>query len=252
MSAQDSVSTRAPANRVQRELIAYYGSFRSAVGSILFLWLNVSLLLAFSWPVLVIIFEAPSVAVEDTPIDWFVLRLGIALFGLVVTLFLWHLSPVPMRVATLQAVADVFKRGVLWTQVLLILAGVSLVLAAMLIASDAGPATKLVIFGLVEAVAIQALFGGYVKSAFDVLFKSWQAFLSVVGLFALFFGLRSMAFAMTAIDGDENYMLALAAGSAFGVILGAVTLLFRDRSGSLLPGILLHWTVFYLLSPYLD
>ena len=47
-------------------------------------------------------------------------------------------------------------------------------------------------------------------------------------------------------------MLALAAGSAFGVILGAVTLLFRDRSGSLLPGILLHWTVFYLLSPYLD
>lgn len=252
MSSQNAAPVATHVNGDRRELVAHYGSVRSTVGSILFLWMNLSILLAFGWPVLVIFFDAPAFAIEDTPADWFVLRFGIALVGALLTVFFWKQSPVSMQVASRNAVVGIFGRGVVWTQMLLILIGVSLMLAVLLLTSDAGPAAKLICFGLVEAFAIQALFCGFVKSAFDALFNRWQAFLAVVGLFAVFFGLRSLSFSIAAIEANQNEMLALMAGAVSGAVLGAGSLLFRNRSGSLLPALLLHWTIFYLLAPYLD
>ncbi len=236
----------------QRLMIAHYGTLRSAIGSTLFNWLNLSLLLAFGWPALVFVFDAPSGSVEHTPTDWFLMRLGVVLVGAGVTFLLWRLSPAPMRVASPQAVVELFGKGMFWTQVTLFLAGVSLFLAVLLLMADSGPATKLVVYGLVETVAVQALLSGYMKSALEVLFEPRQALLYVLGLFAAFFGLRSFAFAVTAAGGGENTVLALLAGGLLGVVAGAVSLCLRDRSGSLLPVILLHWTLFYLVAPYLD
>lgn len=251
MSKQDA-PTRAGTNLEHTLMIARYGSQRSAAGSTLFSWLNLTVLLAFGWPALVVFFDAPAVSIENTPLDWFALRLGVAVVGGGLTLLLWKLSPVTAQVATPQAVGDIFRKGIFWTQAVLFLAGVSLLLSALLLEADAGPATKVVIFGLAEAIAIQALLSGYMKSALDVLFTSWQSFIYGLGLFAAFFGLRSFAFAVTAAGGGENTILALLAGGLLGAVLGVVSLLLRDRSGSLLPGVLLHWMVFYLVAPYLE
>lgn len=250
MSNQDA-PTRSSANLEQTLMIARYGSSRSAAGSTLFSWLNLSLLLAFGWPALVVFFDAPAVSIENTPDDWFALRLGVAAAGAGLTLLLWKLSPVTVHVATRRAIMGIFRKGIFWTQAVLFLAGVSLLLSALLLETDPGPASKVVSFGLVEAIAIQALLSGYMKSALDVLFPIRQSFLYVLGLFAAFFGLRSFAFAVTAANGGENTILALLAGGLLGVAFGVVSLFLRDRSNSLLPGILMHWIVFHLVVPYL-
>ena len=251
MSNQDAPA-RSGTNLEQTLMIARYGSPRSAAGSTLFSWLNLTLLLAFGWPALGVFFDAPTVSIENTPADWFALRLGVAVAGGGLTLLLWKLSPVTVHVATPQAVVEIFRKGIFWTQAVLFLAGVSLLLSVLLLEADPGPASKVVIFGLVEAIAIQALLSGYMKSALDVLFPNRQSFLYTLGLFAAFFGLRSFAFAVTAAGGGENTILALLAGGLLGVVFGAVSLLLRDRSGSLLPGILVHWIVFHLVVPYLE
>ncbi|CAN5207431.1 hypothetical protein BH23CHL1_BH23CHL1_26140 [soil metagenome] len=250
VSNQDA-PTRTSTNLEQTLMVARYGSPRSAVGSTLFSWLNLSLLLAFGWPALVVFFDAPTVSIENTPADWFALRLGVAVVGGGLTLLLWKLSPVTVYVATSRAVVGIFRKGMFWTQAVLFLAGVSLLLSALLLEADPGPAGKVVVFGLVEAIAIQVLLSGYMKGALDVLFPSRQSFLYVLGLFAAFFSLRSFAFAVTASGGGENTILALLAGGLLGIVFGSVSLMLRDRSGSLLPGILVHWVVLHLVVPYL-
>lgn len=247
-----NASPRTNANLEQTLMVARYGSPRSAAGSTLFSWVNLSLLIAFGWPALVVFAGAPVVSVENAPTDWFVVRLGIVALGAGVTLLLWKLSPVTVRVATPGAAAGIFRKGMFWTQAVLFLAGVSLLISALLFQADTGPASRVIVFGLVEAIAIQALLSGYMKSALDVLFTSRQSFLYTLGLFAAFFGLRSFAFAVTAAGGGENTLLALLAGALLGAVFGAVSLLLRDRSGSLLPGVLLHWIVFHLIAPYLS
>lgn len=233
-------------------MMTRYGTLRSAAGATLFSWINLTLLLTFGWPALVVFFDAPSVAIENTPLDWFVLRLGFVVTGALLTVVLWMLSPAPVAVATLRSVAGIARRGMIWTQAVLILTGISVLLSVLLLLADPDPALKVISFGLLEAIAVQTLLSGYMKSAFDVLVPGRQSFLSVLGLFAAFFALRSFALAVVATGGGENEVLALLAGGVLGAVYGAVSLLLRDRSGSLLPGILLHWAALYLIAPYLD
>lgn len=243
-----------PANLdlVSRLLIERHGSQRSAIGSILFAWLNLSLLMAFGWAALVLVFDAPAIGLEVLPLDWFVIRFGIMLVAAVFTVLLWRSSDVPTWSMSTEAVTSLFKRGMIWTQVMLFLIGVSLVLAWFLLMLNIGQASRLLIFGVVEVFAVQALFAGYVKTGMDVFLSRARSFLLVTGLFSLFFASQSFALAISSAEGGQNYGLAFAAGAFLGAVVGAVTLLLRDRSGSILPGFLVQMLVFYLFIPFLE
>jgi hypothetical protein len=233
-------------------IIARHGSHRAAVGATLFIWVNLSLLLAFGWAVLVIALDAPPVGVEVLPADWFAARLAIAVVGAGLTVLFWRSSQVPTAPMSREAITGIFQRGVLWTQGMLFLIGVSAVLGVLLLSANPAQAARLLSFGVVEVFAIQALFSGFVKTAFDILLDRKLAFLIVTGLFAAFFGLQSMAISITAADAGQNYLLALVAGGVLGAVVGAVSLALRDRSGSILPSILFHLLLFYLLIPFVD
>lgn len=233
-------------------VIARYGNHRNAVGSMLFIWVNVSLMMAFGWAALVVAFDAPAVGVEALPTDWFIVRFLIILAAAGLTIMFWRSSMVPVSTLAREAFGGLFQRGILWSQGMLFLIGVSLVLAVLLLLASPGQATKLLLFGAVEVFAIQALFAGFMKTAFDLLFERGQSFGIVTGLFAVFFGLQSLAIAITSVDTDLNYYLALLAGGFLGAVVGAISLLLRDRSGSILPGFLVQLLVFYLIIPFVD
>lgn len=251
MSAQD-LYTRDRADVQSRLMIARYGSHRSAVGSTLFIWVNLGLFLAFGWAALVIAFDAPAVGVEVLPADWFAARLVIALIGAGLTVIFWRSSQAPTHAMSREAISGIFARGVLWTQGMLFLLGVSVVLGVLLLLANPGQAARLLSFGVVEVFAIQALFSGYMKTAFNLLLDRKRAFVVVTGLFAVFFGLQSMAIAVTAVDAGQNYLLALVAGGVLGMLVGAVSLVLRDRSGSILPAILVHLLLFYQVIAFLE
>lgn len=251
MSSQD-VSTKDRVEAQSRLLIARYGSHRSAVGSILFAWLNLSLLIAFGWASLVVAFDAPSVSVEILPVDWFVIRFVIILIAAVLTVVLWRSSMAPTSSMSREAAEGLFQRGVLWSQGMLFLVGVSLVLSVLLLLANPNQATKLLLFGVVEVFAVQALFAGYLKTAFDLLFERRRAFALVTGLFAVFFGLQSLAVAMIAVNADPNYVLAFLAGGLLGAAVGVVSLILRDRSGSIVPGFFVQLLVFYLFITFVE
>lgn len=237
---------------VSRLLIERHGSQRSALSSILFGWLNLILLMAFGWASLVVVFDAPAVSVETLPVDWFVIRLGIMLAAAIVIVVLWRSSYVPTTALSMDAVRGLFQRGMLWTQGMLFLIGVTFVLIVFLLLLDVGQASRLLLFGIVEVFAVQALFAGYVKTAMDALLSQRRSFLLLTGLFALFFAAQSLAIALSSDEGGQNYALAFFAGAFLGAVVGVISLVLRDRSGSILPGFLVQLMVFYLFIPFLE
>jgi hypothetical protein len=257
MNEGEHVSSKDAPSQVKTDLaarliIARYGSERGAIWSTLFIWVNLSLLLAFGWAAMVVAFDAPAVGVETLPADWFVLRWLIVTAAAGLTILFWRTSQVPTYSMSREAVEAIFQRGILWTQGTIFLMGVTFVLAALLLLANPQQAAQLLSYGVVEVFAIQALFTGYVKTAFDILLDRARGFWIVTGLFAAFFGLQSMAIAITAVDAGQNYLLALIAGAFLGGAVGSVSLMLRDRSGSILPGILFQLLLFYLFIPFVE
>lgn len=250
--SRDGAPSEAKAELAARLVIARYGSQRGAIWSTMFIWVNLSLLLAFGWAAMVVAFDAPPVGVEILPADWFALRLIIVAAAAGLTILFWRTSQVPTYSMSRESVEAIFQRGILWTQGTIFLIGVTFVLAALLLLANPERAGKLLSYGVVEVFAIQALFAGYVKTAFDILLDRSRGFWIVTGLFAAFFGLQSMAIAITAVDAGQNYLLALIAGAFLGAAVGSVSLMLRDRSGSILPGILFQLLLFYLFIPFVE
>lgn len=228
-------------------LIERYGSHGSAVTQTLVTWLNLSLLLALGWPAMVVVFGAPYRGVEHLPLGWFLVRLGIAAIVAGLTVVLWRLGPVSTRSGTLAAMAGIVERGRLWRQLTLTLLGVSITLVVLLILAEPARATRLVLYGVVESFAIQALLCGFMKRAFDVLLTPRRSNLLVTGLFAAFFGAQNLALASASPNIDENLVLVLLAAIMLGAVIGALSLLLRNRTGTILPGFLLHLLFLHLL-----
>jgi membrane protease YdiL (CAAX protease family) len=114
-----------------------------------------------------------------------------------------------------------------------------------LLLSDASAAAKVLGLGLCEALAIQVIIPGYVKSALEALEAApRRAFWICVVLFGIVFGLRAALAAAIQPDAEAGFVLAAAIALAVaGMALGVVFVYLRDRTSTLLPGILLHWLV---------
>jgi hypothetical protein len=234
---------------------ARYGDVRSFTLRTLYTWLTLTVLLSFGWPMLVVYADAPGVLPQDTPADWFQLRLLIAAGVAAVGGLLWRLSPVSTDTAQPGRGLALFSaaRGRVWPQVMVFLAGLLVVLSALRLADDPAGAAQVIALGLAEALAVQLILCGYLQGAFELLLEDYRATLATLALFALTFAIRGgLASATEESVGQDSFTLALLAGGAVGVLAGGVSLLLRNRSGSVLPGILAHWLLLGILPSFFE
>ena len=235
--------------RASTELIARYDSGRNAILRTLYAWLNLTLLLSFTWPALVVFFEAPLSSVPNTPVDWYLLRLTAPAAVLIIGARLWWTSGAPVYVASPARLAGLRELGPLWTQLQFFVLLLSLVLTAVLFASDPTSALKASLFGLVEAAAIQVVISGYVKTTLESLgAQPSRAFWICAVLFGVVFALRGGLAAAIQPDSIASVVFAAgAAGFVAGLALGVIFLYLRDRTASLFPAIVLNWLVVALI-----
>lgn len=226
----------------QGRVIAHFGSERYAALRALYHWLNLTLLLTFPWPALVTFFDAPSVRPENTPSDWFLLRLAAPVAAFLVAAHFWRSSGVPGDVAGPGHAIQLVSRGRLIGQIVLFLVGLSVVASIVLLLDDPTRATKALTLGLAEALAIQTLIAGYVKSTLETLDgKPVNIFALCLALFALSFAIRAGLAAGIQQDASGTLIAGgIIGGAAVGLLVGAVSLVLRDHTASLAPGVALQ------------
>ena len=230
-------------------LILRYDSERNALLRTCYSWLNLTLLMSFLWPALVVYADAPLVSVAHTPGNWFMARLAAPAAALVAGALIWRASGVAGYVAAPARLFEMRALGAVWVQALAFIVCLSFALAGVLLASEPTAALKVMLFGLVEAAAVQCVLAGYVKTTLETLGgRASRIFWISAILFGIVFALRGGLAA--AIQPDAGVGLIAAAGSAgavAGVALGISFTYLRDRSASLFPGIVLQWLVVALI-----
>lgn len=232
-------------------ILGSYGTRRSFTLRLLYSWLTMTMLFTFPWPLAVIIADAPTDAVWETPLDWFQVRLLPPAVMAAIVAWLWVLSPVPSDLLRRDRLLAPFRSGRVWPQVMVFLLGMIVLTSVLMMLENAGGALRLVVLTVAEAAVIVILVSGYMHSAFDVLLEEYReaaASLASVMLYAMTFGIRG-ALATTSeevVTGDQ-LVVAMSAGIVAGAIIGAVMVALRNRSGSLLPGFLALWLAFLLL-----
>jgi hypothetical protein len=233
----------------EEAIIARYGTRGGFTGRLLYTWFTLTILYAFTWPLLVLITAAPGETPWDTPLDWFQLRVLPPTLIAIIAAWLWRLSPVPHDTIDRNRWLAPLRQGRVWPQVLVFLIGLTLVISLMLLIENPGGALKLITLTLAEAAVIQILIAGYMHGAFELLLRKAQANLPVILLFSLTFGMRG---AIATVDEDvlvqEQFMVALSAGIVAGALIGAVSVFLRNRTGSLTPGIVALWLGLLLLA----
>lgn len=227
-------------------ILARYGSERSFVLRTLYTWLTLTILYLGIWPMLVIYAGAPAVSPEDTPLDWYQLRLLAPLLTAFAAGWLWWVSPVPTDTADRADVIGLLQRGRLWTQVLAFLAGMIVVIALFLLIEDASGGLRLLLVTLAESTVIGVIISGYLHGALEMLLRARQAALAASALYAVTFAMRSLL-AVTVQDTGGDLLVALGAGLLAGLLIGLTMAGLRAGSGSILPGILALWLLFLLL-----
>ncbi len=241
-----------PASDLERAhagLILRYDSERNAILRTLYGWLNLTLLLSFAWPALVVFFEAPLLNVANTPLDWFLLRIGAPATVLIVSARLWWASGVPGHVANPARVGDFRSLGPIWIQILAFIILLSLALSAVLLIDNPSHAAKVLLFGLVEAAAIQVVLPGYVKTSLETVGGDpSRVFWICVFLYGITFALRGGLAAAIRPDSIPSVVAGASVGGLIaGLILGFAFVYLRDRTASLLPGIVLQCLVVALV-----
>lgn len=223
-----------------------FGSERSFVLRTLYTWLTLTILYLGAWPMLIIYAGAPSVDPEDTPLGWYQLRLLAPLLTAVAAAFIWRVSPVPTETAARERVLLLARRGRVWPQVLLFLAGTIVVVALFLLVEDLSGGLRLLLLTLAEAAVIGIVISGYLHGALELVLRPRQAALAASGLYALTFAMRAML-AVASQEAGGDVAIALAAGLLAGLLIGLVAAGLRAASGSIVPGILALWLLFLLL-----
>jgi hypothetical protein len=233
--------------------IERYGSLRAYVLRSLYSWLTLTILFTFTWPLLVVYAGAPAESVVDTSGGWFQIRLLLALFTGAFSTWLWWVSPVPTEVGQPSSALALLRRGKVWPQVLVFLLGLALLLCVLLIIADPAKGLKVASYGLVEAVTVQVLLAGYMHGTFELVLEDSRAYLVTLGLFALTFAIRGGLASATQDDfGQDLLIVAAFAGAVVGLVAGGLSLFLRARSGSLLPGVLAYWLLFYILPAFFE
>lgn len=236
----------------RKQLVERYGSEPDVLKRALFVWAEFTLLIAAGWPIMVLFFQAPTQAVQNLPAGWFLLRFGLGVVAAFGVLIIWYGSDVPMIGVRLRDLVTTL-RDWRWLQATLFFAGLDFALGGVLIANDALDAIKLMSYGLLEAIAMQALILGFLYSTFETLgFPMRRGRVLCTFLMTATIAMQSVFLAAVQDDVTGGSLLnALLFGILAGVLIGWVWAWTRSRTGAIFIGVLSQWLVFSILPVYL-
>ncbi len=209
-------------------------------------WFNLTMLQQALWPLAILLFSAPQVALAATPWNWFALRIaGPIAAAVVAALYCSQFWSSRLRMpgrASDDAQSEI-PRSAIATQARYVLLGLPVAVGAMRLATEpVDEASKIILFGLANVAAFHLINFGVVPLAYEDRRQGLQA---GVLLFGLSWGLHD---ALRVALGDESgVLLAFAAGGFLGIVVGALSLLLRRWPGGALTAASAHFLVIYLI-----
>jgi hypothetical protein len=210
-------------------------------------WLNLTLVQQATWPLLLLLTSAPGGTPEETPMPWYLARLGAPLAAALLALF--YLRERPLR--TNHSVEPLGQpvRSPLATHARFLLLGLPvMVLAARLIAGPVGPVTKLALFGLADVAAYQLINFGVLARSFPQRERGLAAAVLFMGLS---WGLQS---ALLVAFGPETAspVLGFFAGTVAGIAVALCCRVLWRWPGGLLTAAATQWLVIYLIFGFVN
>jgi len=209
-------------------------------------WFNLTVLQQAVWPLMIVLFSAPQVNIEETPFGWYLTRIAgpliaASLAALYCSRYLrrfWRGSP-----AADQVEGSSIPAGMLATQLRCALLGLPVAVAVMrLLVWPADEATKVIVFGMINVAAFHLIHFGVVPMFYADRAHGLQVGAVLFGVsWALHDGL------LIALSNDGSWMLALGAGLFLGWVVAAVSLLIRRWPGGALAAAAAHFLVVYLV-----
>jgi len=212
-------------------------------------WLNLTLVQHGVWPLLVVIFSAPSVPIALTPLPWYWARLAAPVLATMLSLAYLAQRPQGLAsdIALRTAGATSERDRQLREQATILIIGVTTAVAILrLLQSPFLPVLKLEAFGLADTAAYQAINFGVAGRSIS----SGTAEALPIALFGLSWGLRDL-FLAGASPAAESLTLSFAGGGAVGLAIGAVSFGLRRWPGGYLTAGALQFLFVYLVLGFL-
>src|SRR5215203_7459748 len=213
-------------------------------------WLNLTLVQHGVWPLLVVVFGAPTVPVALTPLPWYWARLAAPV--LATLLALAYLAqrpqglPSDMALRTAEATSERDRR--LREQSTILIVWVTAAVGLLrLIQGPIVPVLKLEAFGLADVAAYQVInFGVAGRVALTGIGPALP-----VALFGVSWGLRDL-FLAAASPAAESLSSTFVSGGVIGLVFGAISFGLRRWPGGYLTATALQFLIVYLVLGFLD
>jgi len=209
-------------------------------------WFNLTVLQQALWPLLIAVFSAPQVDLEDTPSGWYVGRIAgpVIAFALAWIYYQsYHRSDWRSSLRTLLQPRSPARFAELARQLRYALLGIPVAVGmARLAAGPADEVAKITLFGLANVAAYHLIHFGVVPQLFTDRRQGLQA--SIL-LFGLSWGLHDAL--MVGLTEDGSWALAFAVGLFLGWIVAAVSLAIRRWPGGAPTAAAAHFLLVYLI-----
>ncbi|CAN5835183.1 hypothetical protein BH24CHL4_BH24CHL4_21080 [soil metagenome] len=209
-------------------------------------WFNLTVLQQAVWPLMIVLFSAPQVDIEESPFGWYLTRvagplIAATLAALYCSRYLrrfWRGSPAAYQDDDRSA-----HTSMLATQLRYALLGLPVAVALMrLLVGPADEALKIISFGMINVAAFHLIHFGVVPMFYADRTHGQQVGAVLFGVsWALHDGL------LVALSNDGSWLLAMGAGLFLGWVVAAVSLLIRRWPGGSLTAAAAHFLVVYLV-----
>lgn len=208
-------------------------------------WLNLTLVHQAIWPLLLVLTSAPAGKPQNLALPWFLARIaGPLTAALAALLYLRFRTATPARTELDRIGFAEPAPGPLARQARLLLIGLPLMVAVVrLLVGPAGPAAKLILFGLADVTAFQTVHYGVARRSYR---DAGEGITVATILFAASWGLRDLL--LTALGpSNASPVLAMTGGIAIGAVVALTSrALYRWPGGPLAAGAL-QWLLVYLV-----
>ena len=207
-------------------------------------WFNLTVIQHAIWPLAIAVFDAPQVDVQDTPWNWFAVRLaGPALAALVALLYIRRARMAGIETTSLPAMSVPEAAGGLAQQARYVLLGLPfMVLAARLFAEPVEEIGKIALFGLAQVAAYHLINFWIVPLSFPTGSRGLD--IGTV-LFGISWGLGDLL--RVGATSDGSLLLAFLAGTTAGLLVAMACRLIRRWPGGTLTAAAAQWLVISLI-----
>lgn len=222
-------------------------SDRLAAFKRLYRWLNLTLVHQATWPLLLLLTSAPAGEPEQTPMPWYLARVGAPTAAALLALMYVRQRPVGTTLTPQPPSPATQERGrssAVVQQARFLLLGLPVMVAVVrLVDGPVEPAAKLMLFGLADVAAYHLIhFGVVVRSYPERAHGLWMA----TFLFALSWGIHDAL--LTGLGPSEaSSALALLSGCVLGLVIALLSRAIQRWPGGVLPAAATHWLLIYLI-----